>query len=407
MRTLNGDRIHISVFGRRNAGKSSIINAITGQKLAIVSDVKGTTTDPVYKAMEILPIGPCMLVDTPGLDDEGELGKQRIKKALQVLNKTDIAIIVIDITQFDNNYAVPDEELNIITRIKEKKIPYIIALNQADRIDGVQAEQIRNYFMKSNPETPVNIVSSVSKIGLEELKDTIIAILPDTDLSLHLIDDLVGKNDIVVLVTPIDLAAPKGRLIMPQQQVIRDLLDNHAVSIVTQIEELSSILDRFNKDIKLVITDSQAFKEVAAIVPFNIPLTSFSILFARRKGKLKELVRGAEAVNKLKDGDKVLIAEGCTHRKQCDDIGTVKIPRWLNEHSGKKLKIETCSGMDFPVDLSEYSLIIHCGGCTLHEREMKHRIYCAKQQGVPIVNYGIFIAYINGILERSVQPFNL
>lgn len=408
--TPQGDRIQIALFGKRNAGKSSVINAVTGQQLAIVSEVKGTTTDPVSKAMELLPLGPCMFIDTPGLDDEGELGKKRVEKAMQVLNKTDIALVVIDINtitgeDLESKRGLPPKELEIIGLIEEKKIPYIIVLNQADRMEDVMAEEIRNQIVKKNGTVPVNVVSSKEGVGLEELKDTLIRQVPDADLKLHIVGDLIEEGDIILLVVPVDSAAPKGRLIMPQQQVIRDILDNHAISIVTQVPQLGKVLEEFSDKIKMVITDSQAFKEVSAIVPESMLLTSFSILFARHKGNLQKLAEGARAVECLKDGDKVLIAEGCTHRRQCDDIGTVKIPRWLKEHTGKDLAIETCSGMEFPADLSSYSLIIHCGGCTLHEKEMKHRIFRAGQQKVPIVNYGIFIAYVNGILERSVEIF--
>lgn len=408
--TPQGDRIQIALFGKRNAGKSSVINAVTGQQLAIVSEVKGTTTDPVSKAMELLPLGPCMFIDTPGLDDEGELGKKRVEKAMQVLNKTDIALVVIDINtitgeDLESKRGLPPKELEIISLIEEKKIPYIIVLNQADRMEDVMAEEIRNQIVKKNGTVPVNVVSSKEGVGLEELKDTLIRQVPDADLKLHIVGDLIEEGDIILLVVPVDSAAPKGRLIMPQQQVIRDILDNHAISIVTQVPQLGKVLEEFSDKIKMVITDSQAFKEVSAIVPESMLLTSFSILFARHKGNLQKLAEGARAVECLKDGDKVLIAEGCTHRRQCDDIGTVKIPRWLKEHTGKDLAIETCSGMEFPADLSSYSLIIHCGGCTLHEKEMKHRIFRAGQQKVPIVNYGIFIAYVNGILERSVEIF--
>ena len=408
--TPQGDRLQIAIYGRRNAGKSSVINAITGQNLAIVSDVKGTTTDPVSKAMEILPLGPCMFIDTPGLDDEGELGAKRVEKAMQVLNKTDIALIVIDIStmtdeDIESRRGIPDRELEIISVVEEKKIPYIIVLNKSDIIDDIKAEEIRNKVAAKNAAVPVNVISTVQKMGLEELKDALISQAPDTDLKLHIVGDLVEKNDIVVLVVPVDSAAPKGRLIMPQQQVIRDLLDNQAVAVVTQVPELADTLKKLDSNVRMVITDSQAFGEVSPIVPKDIPLTSFSILFARHKGNLAKLVEGVMAVDRLKDGDKVLIAEGCTHRRQCDDIGTVKIPHWLNVHSGKKLQIETCSGTEFPADLSKYSLIIHCGGCTLHEKEMKHRIYRAEMQGVPIVNYGIFIAYVKGILERSIELF--
>ncbi|MDO4166838.1 MAG: [FeFe] hydrogenase H-cluster maturation GTPase HydF [Eubacteriales bacterium] len=405
-----GDRLQIAIFGKRNAGKSSVINAITGQQLAIVSDVKGTTTDPVSKAMEILPLGPCMLIDTPGLDDVGDLGEKRVEKALQVLNRTDIALVVLDISQITeeellSRRGIGEKETEIISLVEEKKIPYIIVLNQADRIEDAQAEAIRTKLVLKNPHVPVNVISTVRKTGLEELKDTLITQVPDADQELHIVSDLIVAGDIIVLVVPVDSAAPKGRLIMPQQQTIRDILDHQAVAVVTQVPELGKTLENLAGKVRMVITDSQAFREVSAIVPEEVPLTSFSILFARHKGNLAKLVAGVTAVDRLQDGDRILIAEGCTHRRQCDDIGTVKIPRWLREHSGKTLQIETCSGTEFPADLSGYAMVIHCGGCTLHEKEMKHRIYRAEEQGIPIVNYGIFIAYVNGILKRSVTLF--
>lgn len=408
--TLQGDRIHIAILGRRNVGKSSVINAITGQDIAIVSDIKGTTTDPVSKAMEILPLGACLLTDTPGLDDYGELGAKRVEKTLKVLEKTDIALVVADISSLtcrdlNSRYGMSPDEEQLVSLIEEKKLPYIIVLNQTDRLDLEKTEEIRGIIAAKNPGIPVKLVSTVEKTGIEGLKDAISLLVPEPSAKLDITGGLVNENEIAVLVTPIDSSAPKGRLIMPQQQVIRDLLDNGAVAVVTQVPGLKGVLERLGDSVKMVITDSQAFKEVAALVPEHIPLTSFSILFARHKGNLKKLAEGAAAVNNLEDGDKVLIAEGCTHRRQCEDIGTVKIPKWLKECSGKELVIETCSGQDFPKDLSEYALIIHCGGCTLTEREMKHRILCASGQGVPIVNYGIFIAYVNGILKRSVNMF--
>lgn len=408
--TLQGDRIQIALFGKRNAGKSSVINAVTGQQLAIVSEVKGTTTDPVSKAMELLPLGPCMFIDTPGIDDEGELGEKRVERAMQVLNRTDIALVVIDINTVEEEdlesvRGLPPKEMEIISLIEEKKIPYVIVLNQADRMEDTASEEIRNQIAKKNGTVPAVVVSSKTGDGLEELKDTLIRLAPDADAKLHIVGDLIEEGDIILLVVPVDSAAPKGRLIMPQQQVIRDILDNQAIAIVLQVPQLPKALEDFQDRIKMVITDSQVFKEVSAILPESMLLTSFSILFARHKGNLLKLVEGVRTVDCLKDGDRVLIAEGCTHRRQCEDIGTVKIPRWLKEHTGKDLVLETCSGMEFPADLSKYSLIIHCGGCTLHEKEMKHRIFRAGQQQVPIVNYGIFIAYVNGILERSVEVF--
>lgn len=404
-KTLQGDRIQITIYGKRNAGKSSIINAITGQDIAIVSEVKGTTTDPVSKAMEILPLGPCMITDTPGLDDEGELGEKRIEKAMKVLNKTDIAILVSDISTYKNRVKFSANEEQIINNIKEKKLPYIIVLNKSDKIKTKEAKDIKQTVISNNPDVPVIITSAAYKKGIEELKDALVSLVPDVKPKLDIVGDIIERNDIALLVVPVDASAPKGRLIMPQQQVIRDLLDNNAIAVVTQVPELKDTLRRLEGNVKLVITDSQAFKEVSKIVPENIPLTSFSILFARHKGNLKKLVEGAAAVKNLKEGDKILIAEGCTHRRQCEDIGTVKIPKWLKEYSGKDFIIETCSGADFPTDLSSYSLIIHCGGCTLNEKEMKHRIQSAAAQGVPIVNYGIFIAYVNGILKRSIELF--
>ncbi|MCI9077876.1 MAG: [FeFe] hydrogenase H-cluster maturation GTPase HydF [Lachnospiraceae bacterium] len=408
--TLQGDRIHIAILGKRNAGKSSVINAITGQDIAIVSDIKGTTTDPVSKAMEILPLGPCLLTDTPGLDDYGELGAKRVEKTLKVLDKADIALIVADISSLtcrdlNSRYGMSLSEEQLVSLIEEKKLPYIIVLNQTDRLDLEKTEEIRGIIAAKNPGISVRLISTKEQTGIEELKDAVALLLPEPSAKLDITGDLVKENEIAVLVTPIDSSAPKGRLIMPQQQVIRDLLDNGAAAVVTQVPGLEDILERLAGSVKIVITDSQAFKEVAAIVPEDIPLTSFSILFARHKGNLKKLAEGAAAVNNLKDGDKILIAEGCTHRRQCEDIGTVKIPGWLRECSGRELVIETCSGADFPTDLSPYALIIHCGGCTLTEKEMKHRILCAAAQRVPIVNYGIFIAYVNGILKRSTNMF--
>lgn len=408
--TPRGDRIHIALFGRRNAGKSSVINALTGQQLAIVSDVKGTTTDPVYKAMEILPLGPCMLVDTPGLDDEGELGASRIQRAMRVLDTTDIALVVADISllseeELNSGCGLGCKEAELISVMEEKKIPYIIILNQSDRMSAEKAEKIRRRIAGKNDAVPVHTISAMRGTGLEELKDILAARAPETNSQLHILGDLVEENDIVVLVTPVDSAAPKGRLIMPQQQTIRDLLDHHAVSVVTQVPGLAGILEKLGGQVRMVVTDSQVFKEVSEIVPEDIPLTSFSILFARHKGNLERLSENVMAVECLHDGDRILIAEGCTHRRQCDDIGTVKIPRWLREYTGRRLVIDTCSGTQFPEDLSPYALVIHCGGCTLHEKEMKKRMFCAGQQQVPIVNYGIFIAYVKGILKRSVALF--
>lgn len=429
--TMGGDRLQIVLLGKRNAGKSSVLNALTGQPMAIVSDVKGTTTDPVSKAMEILPLGPCMITDTPGLDDEGSLGQLRVDKAVQALNKADIALVVMDINTLgeecwsgeqessnaeqgpseakkgllDAERGLPETEQGIVARIKEKGIPYVLVLNQADRMEGQAREEIRRRLAGMNPQVPVILMSAATGAGVSELKDAMIGCLPREDKELHIVSDLIEPGDILVLVVPVDSAAPKGRLIMPQQQVIRDILDHGAVAVVTQVSELANTLDNLSGKVRMVITDSQAFREVSAVVPEEIPLTSFSILFARHKGNLRKLIAGARAVEDLRDGDRVLIAEGCTHHRQCEDIGTVKIPRWLREHSGKDLRIETCSGSHFPSDLFGVRLVIHCGGCTLHEREMKHRIFLAEEQGVPMVNYGIFIAYVNGIVDRSIRVF--
>lgn len=385
--TPTADRIHIGIFGKRNAGKSSIINAVTNQKLSIVSEYKGTTTDPVYKAMELLPLGPIVIIDTPGLDDRGELGEMRIKKAYQVLNKTDIAVLIIDST-----VGISEFEENLVKKFIDKNIPYVVVMNKADLYVGER----KNRFIYVSAETGENI---------DELKEIIASKVTFDENKFRIIGDLISPSDFVVLVVPIDKAAPKGRLILPQQQTIRDILESDATAIVTKEYELKETLENLSKKPKIVICDSQVFSKVAADTPKDILLTSFSILFARYKGDLEELVKGAVAIDKLKDGDFVLISEGCTHHRQCDDIGTVKIPRWLKQYTGKEIKFNTSSGTEFPEDLSKYSLIVHCGGCTLNEREMKYRIKCACDSNIPIVNYGILIAYIQGILKRSVEPF--
>ena len=388
--TPMAERVHIGIFGRRNAGKSSIINAMTGQNLAIVSDVAGTTTDPVLKAMELLPLGPVVIIDTPGLDDEGELGRLRVQKAYQVLNKTDIAVVVIDGSV---GRTAADEE--ILERIREKKIPYMIVKNKSD--------------LQAAEEDEENVISVSAKTGqnIYALKERIAALAPKEDMTRKIVGDLLKPNDLAVLVVPIDSAAPKGRLILPQQQTIRDILEAGAVSVVTRDHELKETLASLGKKPKLVITDSQIFGRVSKEVPADMQLTSFSILMARYKGDLKPNVKGARALEQLQDGDVVLISEGCTHHRQCEDIGTVKLPRWIKEHTGKELRFEFTSGTEFPLDLSSYKLIVHCGGCMLNEREMKYRLKCAEDQGVPMTNYGICIAYINGILERSLVPFGI
>ena len=384
------NRIHIGIFGKRNAGKSSIINAMTGQNLAIVSDVAGTTTDPVLKAMELLPLGPVVMIDTPGLDDVGELGLMRVQKAYQILNKTDIALIVVDGT-----VGITAEDEKIIERIRSKQIPYLIVKNKMDLCE--RAEEEENTIF----------VSAATGKNIYELKELIGKLAPREEESRKIVSDILQTNDFVVLVVPIDFAAPKGRLILPQQQTIRDVLEAGAAAIVTRDNELAETLQNLGKKPRLVITDSQVFRTVSGIVPDDVELTSFSILMARYKGDLEINVKGARALEHLKDGDKVLISEGCTHHRQCEDIGTVKLPRWIQEYTGKKLEFQFTSGTEFPIDLSEYALIVHCGGCILNEREMKYRLKCAEDQNIPMTNYGICIAYLNGILERSIRPLGI
>ena len=387
--TPSGERLHIGFFGRRNAGKSSIVNAFTGQELAVVSAQKGTTTDPVYKSMELLPLGPVMIIDTPGFDDEGELGEKRIRKTKQVLNKTDAAILVIDAME---GVAACDREL--ISLFRQKEIPYLIVYNKCDLAEAAV------------PAEPEGLkVSARTGSGIYELKETIGKLVKTDDYKLQIVGDLIKPSDFVLLVVPIDSAAPKGRLILPQQQTIRDVLEADATAIVVKENGLRETLDNLGKRPALVITDSQAFEKVAAEVPEDILLTSFSILMARYKGYLETAVRGVAAIDRLEDGDRILISEGCTHHRQCDDIGTVKIPRWLKNYTGKDLVIETSSGTGFPEDLTPYKLIIHCGACMLNEREVRYRMKCAEDQGVPFTNYGITIAYMHGILKRSIRVF--
>ncbi len=391
--TPAAERIHIGIFGRRNAGKSSIMNAMTNQELAIVSDVIGTTTDPVYKAMELLPLGPVMMIDTPGIDDEGELGEKRVKKSLLVLNKTDIALVIIDGTA-----GASKEDLELIARIKEKQIPCVVVMNKADMISQEERTAVI-------PGVDVMYVSTVTGESVNELKEKIAHLVKTDEEGLRIVADLINPGDFVVLVVPIDKAAPKGRLILPQQQTIRDILEADATAIVVKEYELRDTLMNLNKKPKLVITDSQVFAKVSADTPKDIYLTSFSILFARYKGLLTEAVKGVKALETLKEGDKILISEGCTHHRQCDDIGTVKIPRFIRQYTGKDFQYEFSSGTEFPEDLSKYQLIIHCGGCTLPEREVRYRMKCAVDAGIPITNYGIMLAYLNGILKRSIEIF--
>ena len=395
--TPSSERVHIGIFGKRNAGKSSVINAITNQSLAIVSDIKGTTTDPVSKAMELLPLGPVMIIDTPGLDDVGELGKMRIQKSYQVLNKSDIGILVIDGT-----FGQTDEDKALINKFKEKNIPYIVVMNKLDLVRKQQ--NIDENEINSNPNTIW--VSSTTKENIYELKEMIAKQAPTDEPKFKIVGDLLNPSDFVVLVVPIDKAAPKGRLILPQQQTIRDILEANANAIVVKENELKNTLENLGKKPKLVITDSQVFSKVSTDTPKDILLTSFSILFARYKGDLKETVKGVKTLEDLKDNDTILISEGCTHHRQCDDIGTVKIPKWITKYTNKKINFEFTSGTEFPYDLSKYKMIIHCGGCTLNEREMKYRVKCAQDQNIPFTNYGILIAYTQGILKRTLEPFS-
>jgi len=382
---------------------------VTGQELAVVSDTKGTTTDPVYKSMELLPIGPVMIIDTPGFDDEGALGELRVRKTKQVLNKTDIAVLVVDATEGKKQC---DEEL--IRIFKEKEIPYIIVNNKADLLSDEISEKVcqnnvseqrkaeQNALLSSGQE---QYVSALTGAGIYELKECIGKLTPNEDMTLKIVGDLLHPGDFVVLVVPIDSAAPKGRLILPQQQTIRDVLEANAAAIVVKESELKQTLEQLGRSPAMVITDSQVFEQVSEEVSEEIPLTSFSILMARYKGYLETAVNGVAAIDHLKDGDKILISEGCTHHRQCDDIGTVKIPRWLKQHTGKELIIETSSGTEFPEDLTSYALVIHCGGCMLNEREVKYRMKCAEDQKVPFTNYGIAIAQMKGILKRSIELF--
>lgn len=407
--TPMSNRIHISFFGKRNMGKSSVVNAITGQSLAVVSDVKGTTTDPVLKTMELLPLGPVVIIDTPGIDDEGELGKLRVEKSYQMLNKTDIAVVVCDI-----NEKVTNEDVEIIRKINEKKIPVVLVYNKYDLQLGDNEYDMltdKKYLSDLSNKYSINIdkfviVSAKTKYNIELLKDTIAVYGKSKETNKKLVGDLLEPGDFVVLVVPIDSSAPKGRLILPQQQTIRDILESDAIAIVVREYELKDTLKYLGKKPKLVITDSQVFEQVSKDTPDDIYLTSFSILFARYKGNLKECVRGANKIDELQDDDTILISEGCTHHRQCEDIGTVKLPRWIKKYTGKNINIEYTSGIEFKKDLGKYKMIIHCGGCMLNEREMQHRIQSAKDKNISITNYGIAIAHMQGILKRSVEVFS-
>ena len=385
--TPKANRVHIGFFGCRNAGKSSVVNAVTGQELCIVSDTKGTTTDPVQKAMELLPLGPVVIIDTPGYDDEGELGLLRVRRTKQVLNKTDVAVLVVDASVGLRSF---DEEL--LAMFAAKQIPHCLVYNKCD--------------LSAPPADPGALhVSAATGAGIHELKETIAQLSVKEGEEPKLVGDLIAPGDFVVLVTPIDESAPKGRLILPQQQVIRDILDHHAMSVVVQDTELADTIERLGVKPRMVITDSQVFAKAAAATPADIPLTSFSILLARYKGLLETAVRGAAAIQSLRDGDKILISEGCTHHRQCEDIGTVKLPRLLKKVTGKEITFDTSSGSDFPEDLSGYKLVIHCGGCMLPGREVLYRMKCAADQGVPMTNYGIALAHLQGILARSIAIF--
>lgn len=386
----SADRAHIAFFGLRNAGKSSVVNAVTSQQLSLVSDTPGTTTDPVRKAMEILPAGPVVVIDTPGIDDEGELGRQRVKRALDTINQTDVAVLVADGT-----IGLRDGDRELISAFEKKNIPYIVAYNKADLPEFKKREFNKNEIA----------VSAKNGENIKELRELIASLAKGEGNDKRICADLIEPDDVVVLVTPIDAAAPKGRLILPQQQTLRDILDANAISLVTRETELAAALNSLAKQPSLVITDSQAFGKVSRDVPPEIRLTSFSILFARYKGDLAEAVRGAAMLDKLSDGDRVLISEGCTHHRQCGDIGTEKLPKWIREYTNKQLEFSFTSGGEFPDDLSEYALVIHCGGCMLNEREMKSRVRRCIDSGTPITNYGIAIAQIHGILRRSLEPF--
>ncbi len=387
--TVSAERVHIGFFGRRNAGKSSVVNAVTDQELAVVSDVKGTTTDPVRKAMELLPIGPVMIIDTPGIDDEGTLGELRVKKTKEILAKTDVAVLVIDAEK-----GIDETDNGLIQLFEERKLPYITVYNKSDLLESIPDTDNRTIY-----------VSAVNKTGIDDLKNLIGSLAKTVENKKYIVADLIEDGDVVVLVTPIDESAPKGRLILPQQQTIRDILDAHCTVVCCQDTELVNTLKLLATKPKLIITDSQAFGKVSKDTPDDIMLTSFSILFARYKGDLEALISGAAQLGKLRNGDKVLISEGCTHHRQCNDIGTVKMPGWIKNYSGAEPEFHFTSGGEFPDDLSEYALIVHCGGCMLNEKEMQRRIEAAKASGVPIVNYGIAIAQMHSILRRSLAPF--
>ncbi|MBQ0098744.1 MAG: [FeFe] hydrogenase H-cluster maturation GTPase HydF [Oscillospiraceae bacterium] len=386
--TVSAERLHIAFFGKRNAGKSSVVNAVTSQKLSVVSDVLGTTTDPVKKAMELLPLGPVVIIDTPGFDDMGELGILRVEKTQEILKQTDIAVLVVDATA-----GLSKEDNEFLVDVKKREIPYIIAYNKCDLITERQQTENSVY------------ISAKTNENINTLKEMLAKFASSAKIDKKIVADLLTQGDVAVLVIPIDESAPKGRIILPQQQVLRELLDNNMTAVCTKPQTLKDTLSSLSKKPKIVITDSQAFGEVSKIVPDDIMLTSFSILFARYKGDLETLVKGASKLDKLSDDDTILISEGCTHHRQCNDIGSVKIPNWIESYTKKKFKFEFSSGQSFEKDLSKYALVVHCGGCMLNEKEMKYRIDSAKEQSVDIVNYGVLIAHIHGILYRALEPF--
>ena len=388
--TPSANRIHIGFFGCRNAGKSSVVNAITGQDLAVVSDTPGTTTDPVRKAMELLPLGPVMIIDTPGFDDEGELGGLRMQKTKRILNRTDMALLVVDAKR-----GLQETDKKLISFFREKEIPYLIVKNKSDLLEQVPEPKENEIY-----------VSALTGEGVEDCKEKMGKMVCVENRTVPIVKDLIQPSDFVILVVPIDSSAPKGRLILPQQQTIREILEAGATAVAVRETELGETLQAVGKRPSLVITDSQVFEQVSAEVPEDIPLTSFSILMARYKGYLETAVDGVSAVEHLQDGDRILIAEGCTHHRQCEDIGSVKIPKWLKQYTNRELRIELSSGQGFPDDLSPYSLVIHCGCCMLNEREVQFRMKCAARQGIPFTNYGITIAYMKGILQRSCEIFN-
>ncbi|MCQ2372720.1 MAG: [FeFe] hydrogenase H-cluster maturation GTPase HydF [Phascolarctobacterium sp.] len=394
--TPSGERLHIGIFGKRNAGKSSLINALTNQDLAIVSEQKGTTTDPVSKAMELLPLGPVVIIDTPGFDDEGELGALRVQKAKQVLNKTDIAILVVDAT-----LGISQEDVALWSLIQEKKLPSVLVINKSEAIPEMQQALLAMHALKLTKSTI--FVSAKTKKNINELRDLLGTLQPQ-EKEKQIVGELINPLDIVVLVTPIDSAAPKGRLILPQQLVLRNVIDNKGIALVVQESELEEALSKLTVKPKLIVTDSQVFGKVNKIVPRDIPLTSFSILMAHYKGNLYDAVKAAKVLEQLEDGDKVLISEGCTHHRQCGDIGTQKLPAWIRSFTKAEPDFTWTSGTEFPEDLSPYKLIIHCGGCMLNEKEMQHRGKVAREQQVPMTNYGIAIAHMNGILARTLEP---